>query len=81
MGQCVDRIIELRPFERALGLASRAFIAALPLAIVTTSLTPAAREGGLAQGLIDRFGLTGDGRRRRARNSSPRLPRCAAASR
>jgi membrane protein len=61
VGQCVERIVELRPFERALGLASRAFIAALPLAIVTTSLTTAAREGGLAQGLIDRFGLTGRG--------------------
>jgi membrane protein len=61
VGQCVERIIELRPFERALGLASRAFVAALPLAIVTTSLTAAAREGGLAQGIIDRFGLTGKG--------------------
>ena len=61
VGQCVDRIVELRPFERALGLASRAFIAALPLAIVTTSWTAAARDGGLAQGMIDRFGLTGEG--------------------
>ena len=61
VGQCVERIIELRPFERALGLASRAFIAALPLAIVATSLTSAARSGGLAQGMIDRFGLTGEG--------------------
>ena len=61
VGQCVERIIELRPFERALGLASRAFIAGLPLAIVTTSLTASAREDGLAQGLIDRFGLTGAG--------------------
>jgi membrane protein len=62
-GQCVERIIELRPFERALGLASRVFIAALPLAIVTTSLSPAARDGGLAQGIIDRFDLSGEGAR------------------
>jgi membrane protein len=60
-GRCVERIIELRPLERGLGLASRAFIALLPLIIVASSLTPAARSGGFAQGLIDRFGLTGQG--------------------
>jgi membrane protein len=60
-GQCVERIVELQPAERGLGLASRAFVALLPLVIVATSLSPAARSGGFAQGLIDRFDLTGEG--------------------
>jgi membrane protein len=63
LGQCLIRIVELRPFDRALALASRAFVALLPLAIVSTSLSPAARDGGFAQGLIDRFQLSGDGAR------------------
>ena len=60
-GQCVERIIELQPAERGLGLASRAFVALLPLVIVATALSPTARSGGFAQGLIDRFDLTGEG--------------------
>jgi hypothetical protein len=30
-GSCVERILELRPLERGLGLASRAFVALLRL--------------------------------------------------
>ena len=57
VGRCVDRIVELQPFDRALAIASRAFIAIFPLAIVATSLSPTARSGGFAEGLIERFGL------------------------
>jgi membrane protein len=57
VGRCVDRIVELQPFDRALAIASRAFIAIFPLAIVATSLSPTARSGGFADGLIERFGL------------------------
>jgi len=60
-GRCAERVLEVRPFERGLGLASRAFVALLPLIIVASSLTPAARSGGFAEGMIERFGLTGDG--------------------
>jgi len=60
-GRCAERIIELQPFERALGLASRAFVAMLPLVIVASALSPAARHDGFADGLIDRFDLTGQG--------------------
>jgi membrane protein len=60
-GRCAERIIELQPFERALGLASRAFVALLPLVIVASALSPAARHDGFADGLIERFDLTGDG--------------------
>ena len=60
-GRCAERILELQPFERGLGLASRAFVAMLPLIIVASALSPAARSGGFAHGLIDRFGLTGQG--------------------
>ena len=61
LGRCVERTIELRPFDRGLALASRAFVALLPLAIVMTALSPAARDGGFAGGLIDRFELDGKG--------------------
>ena len=61
LGQCVDRILELQPFDRALAIASRAFVAIFPLAIVATSMSPAARSGGFAEGIIDRFDLEGDG--------------------
>jgi membrane protein len=61
VGLCVERVLELQPFDRSLALASRAFVALFPLAIVSTSLSPAARSGGFAQGLIDRFGLEGQG--------------------
>jgi membrane protein len=61
VGKCVDRIIELQPFDRALAIASRAFIAIFPLAIVATSLSPTARSGGFAEGLIERFGLEDQG--------------------
>jgi membrane protein len=60
-GRCVERIVELQPFERALGLASRAFVAMLPLIIVASALSPAARHDGFADGLIDRFDLSGEG--------------------
>jgi membrane protein len=60
-GQCLERVILLQPIDRALAIASRAFVALLPLAIVATSISPAARDGGFAQGLIDRFELEGPG--------------------
>jgi membrane protein len=60
-GRCVERTLELRPFDRALALASRAFVALLPLGLVAQSLSPGARQGGFAQGIIDRFGLEGAG--------------------
>jgi membrane protein len=61
LGACVERTLELRPFDRGLALASRAFVALLPLAIVMSALSPAARNGGFAGGLIDRFQLDGKG--------------------
>jgi membrane protein len=61
VGQCVRRIVELQPFDRALAIASRAFIAIFPLAIVVASLSPAASSGGFADALIERFGLEGEG--------------------
>src|SRR3954449_5760798 len=60
-GQCVERVILLQPIDRALAIASRAFVALLPLALVATSVSPAARGGGFADALIDRFSLEGKG--------------------
>lgn len=64
VGRCVVRVLELRPFDRAVAIASRAFIAFLPLAIVANSLSPAAQDGGFAEALIDRLGLEGEGAER-----------------
>ena len=61
VGKCIGRILEMQPFDRALAIASRAFIAIFPLAIVVSSLSPAASSGGFAEGLIERFGLEGEG--------------------
>lgn len=61
VGECFRRTVGLKPIDRALAIASRGFVALLPLAIVSTSLSPAARNGGFAQGVIDRFGLDGQG--------------------
>jgi membrane protein len=60
VGRCVERTIELRPFDRALALASRSFIALLPLGMVATSLGPSSNSGGFAQAVVDRFGLQGE---------------------
>src|SRR5690242_21309647 len=37
VGRCVERILELRPFDRALALASRSFVALIPLGLVAQS--------------------------------------------
>jgi membrane protein len=50
----------MRPFDRGLALASRAFIALLPLAMVATSLFKSSNPAGFAQSVIDRFGLQGE---------------------
>jgi membrane protein len=58
-GECAERTIELRPLERALALSSKAFVAIIPFAMVSASISPASRRGGFAEGVIDRFDLEG----------------------
>jgi len=57
-GRCTYRFIELEGFDRAIALASRAFIAVIPLAVVASAFTPA--DASLADRLVERFQLEGD---------------------
>ena len=57
-GRCIYRFVELEGFDRAIALASRAFIAVIPLAVVASAFTPA--DASLADRLVERFQLEGD---------------------
>lgn len=60
-GRCIYRFVELEGVDRAVALASRAFIAVIPLAMVASALSPAGESVG--ERLVDRFGLEGDAAR------------------
>jgi uncharacterized BrkB/YihY/UPF0761 family membrane protein len=57
-GRFLEALVELRAIDRALALASKLFIAILPLSILITALLSRQDFGDQ---LIDRFGLTGSG--------------------
>ncbi len=57
-GRCVYRFLELDGVDRALALASRAFIAVIPLAVVATAVTPTGESFG--DRLVERFELNGE---------------------
>ena len=56
-GRCIYRFIELEGVDRAVALASRAFIAVIPLAMVASALSPAGESFG--ERIVDRFDLEG----------------------
>lgn len=60
MGRCVRGFLDLEGLDRALVLAAQAFTALLPLLMVVASLGPAGQRGGVADGMINRFGLEGE---------------------
>lgn len=60
-GRCIYRFVELEGVDRAVALASRAFIAVIPLAMVASALSPAGESVG--ERLVDRFGLEGEAAR------------------
>jgi membrane protein len=57
-GEFVETMIEMRVVDRALALASKLFIAILPMSILVTALVSGEAFG---QELVSRFGLTGGG--------------------
>lgn len=59
-GACVRSFVELRSIDRALALASKCFVALLPLSILSTAVI-SGREFG--NELVLHFGLTGSGAR------------------
>jgi uncharacterized BrkB/YihY/UPF0761 family membrane protein len=57
-GRFLEGFVELRAIDRALALASKLFVAILPLSILVTALLSRQDFGNQ---LVDRFGLTGSG--------------------
>lgn len=60
-GRCVLRFIGMQGIDRSVVLSSQAFTALIPLLILATLLAPAGSEDRIAQVLIRRFALEGDG--------------------
>src|SRR3954453_16600330 len=56
----VERLVELELFDRAVAIASQAFVALIPFMVVVAALTPSGQRASLADSIVRRFGLTGD---------------------
>jgi len=59
--RCLRRFQELEGFDRAIALASSAFTAMLPLAILFGTLVPGGNAENAAESVIKRYGLTAEG--------------------
>ena len=55
----LELLSELRAFDRALALASKMFIALIPMALLASTVFPG--DSAFADGIVARFGLTGEG--------------------
>jgi len=69
-GEVVAELLRLEVVERSLALASKLFVAVIPLSIIISAVVPGADNFG--DKLVDRLGLTGKGPRRRATSSQHR---------
>src|SRR3954453_24179993 len=54
-----ERLVELELFDRAVALASQAFVALIPFMVVVAALTPDGERSSFADSIIHRFELTG----------------------
>lgn len=59
IGDALALTVRLQPIDRALALASKLFVAVIPLSIILTAVVPGTESFG--ETLVDRFGLTGEG--------------------
>src|SRR3954453_19866185 len=55
-----ERLVELELFDRAVALASQAFVALIPFMVVVAALTPYGERSSFAHSIIPRVELTGD---------------------
>jgi len=55
-----ERLVELEMFDRAVALASQAFVALIPFMVVVAALTPYGQRSSFADSIVRRFELTGD---------------------
>jgi membrane protein len=58
-GEIVDEMVRVEVIDRALALASKLFVAVIPLSIILKALVPG--SGSFGQDLVVRFGLSGPG--------------------
>ena len=76
--EIVDELVRIEVVDRALALASKLFVAVIPLSIILSATVPGS-ESGSARTWSSRFSLTGPGPRPRVRCSPP-AGRCAGRS-
>jgi membrane protein len=55
-----ERLAEVELFDRAVALASQAFVALIPLLVVAAALLPYGQRAGFADSIVQRFHLSGD---------------------
>jgi membrane protein len=55
-----ERLVEVELFDRAVALASQAFVALIPLMVVAAALLPYGQRAGFADSIVQRFHLSGD---------------------
>jgi membrane protein len=58
---CIENFAALEGVDRALALAAQAFSALFPVLILIAALEPTGKGNDIADTLIDRFGLSGEG--------------------
>src|SRR5215218_10406776 len=56
----LERLVEVELFDRAVALASQAFVALIPFLVVAAAVMPYDSQPSFADALISRFHLTGD---------------------
>ena len=61
LGRCVHRFITMEGIDRCLVLSSQAFTALIPLLILVSTVAPPGEPDVVANTIITKFGLTGDG--------------------
>src|SRR6266568_2121067 len=60
-GEILDEMVRVEVIERALALASKLFVAVIPLSIILKAIAPG--SGNFGEDIVIRFGLTGLGAR------------------
>jgi membrane protein len=56
----VERLVEVELFDRAVALASQAFVALIPFMVVAAAVMPYDQQPSFAESIVSRFHLSGD---------------------
>ena len=60
MAPFIERLVEVEMFDRAVAIASQAFVALIPYMVVVSAVLPSYERHTFADSIIHRFDLTGD---------------------